>query len=432
MPLSRIITRTPQDAVAASEYLRSQGYTVETVSPEEFRITPAEVELNLDRCSPAEAVERAQALVESRTASTAVAAVPAGMPPQEGKIAVAYDITGRPVEFADQEEVERRQKSSSLWRALAAMLHRGWVHLGASLAGAWQSVKRPAVDFQRKRVEQHLLKFEAQLAREREEIRSGEELARERVRQETERQRQEAERAERQRPEQIAAERQAEQERARVAALHEAMIAAQRAAAPQQPPPQGPPPQVAPAVTQEAASANLNALLPPVELQPMVAAAKETVRSQPPRRRTEHARPLPERPRPLITVSRTAVATACGLSLLLLLGFVAYANRRSASPLSPGILMKDVKQTVPFGAATINPPAATSKPVVATPAGKHSPAVRRANQMLPAARPGARRLHRPLQDDSLGDNEIVVRHLKSPPPKPQPSTAKLKRHSDLE
>ena len=46
MPLARIITRNPQDAFAVSEYLRSEGYTVETVSPAEFRITPAEIELD--------------------------------------------------------------------------------------------------------------------------------------------------------------------------------------------------------------------------------------------------------------------------------------------------------------------------------------------------------------------------------------------------
>ena len=114
MPLARIITRTPKDAIAASEYLLSQGYTVETASPEEFHIIPAEIELNLDRCRPDEAVDRAKKLVESQRmavqAQTEAAAAPEPAHPHTAKIAVAYDITGRPVEFADQEETERRQK----------------------------------------------------------------------------------------------------------------------------------------------------------------------------------------------------------------------------------------------------------------------------------------------------------------------------------
>jgi len=63
---------------------------------------------------------------------------------------------------------------------------------------------------------------------------------------------------------------------------------------------------------------------------------------------------------------------AFGASLLLLLGFVAYANRRPASPLSPGALMlgTSVKQEVPFGPVTITPPAPS--PVAAIP--KPSPA----------------------------------------------------------
>lgn len=433
MPLARIITRTPQNAVAASEYLRSQGYTVETVSPQEFRITPAELELNLERCSPAEAVERAQARVESQgvvAEPAEVVAAPAVVPPQEGKIAIAYDITGRPVEFADEHEVERQQRPRSLGSALAAMLKRGRAYLATGLAGARQSVRRPASEFQRRRAEEHALKLEAELACEREEIRREEEMARERVRQEMERRRADAEDAERQRQQQIAAEQQAEQERARVAALHEARIGAEPAAAPQLSPPPVPPPEAVPAVAAEAAGEKLNGRPTPAELAPERKPTEEAVRQPPPRRLPERTASAARRPRPAIAISRTAVATACGLSLLLLLGFVAYANRRPASPLSPGALIREVKQDVPFGAATITPPAATSKPVVGTPASKRSPALRRATQPRPATQAGARQLRRPSQDVSLAEDEVVVRHLT--PPRPQPSTAKLKRHSDLD
>ncbi len=324
MPLARIITRTPEDAIAASEYLLSQGYTVETVSPGEFHISPTEIELNLDRCRPNEAVDRAKALVESQRmavqAQAEVAAAPEPAQPQTAKIPVAYDITGRPVEFADEEEPERRQKPDRIGRALASLLSR---------------VKAPAREFRRKRAEERTLKLEAELAREQEEIRREEELAR------------------------------------------------------------------------------------------------EPVRQQPPQRSPEPTRPSPmRRRRAPIAISRKAVAIAFGASLALLLGFVTYANRRPASPLSPGALMKDgwVKQDVPFGAATITPPAAAAPKLSSVaPTTKTSPAVRRANQ-----KPSASLHRRAPPADSPAEDEVAVRRSPAPRPKPQPSTAKLKRHSDME
>jgi len=428
MPLARIITRSPQDAFVVSEYLRSQGYTVETVSPNEFRITPAEIELDLGRWGIAQALERARALVESGGGAATpaeVAAAPEAALPQEDKIAVAYDIAGRPVEFAGQQEVEPRQRHNSISSALVAMLSRGGAFLITGLAGVWQSVKAPAIEFQRKRAEQHALKLEAQLAREREEIRRQEQLARERVRREMERQREEAEVAERRRQEEIAAEQQ-EQERARVAALHEAMIAAERAAPPQ-PPSQMLVPESAPVLDATAAS-NLDALPAPAAPALEREIAAEPLRQQP-RRSPERAQPvLARRRRTPIAISRTALATACSLSLLLLLGFVGYANRRPASQLLPGALRNDVKQDVPFGAATITPPAAASEHNPVKPA-KSSAAIRRPKRKLPANQPGGKQVRSSSQDSSLANDEAVVRHL-TPPPQPQPSTAKLKQHSD--
>ncbi len=334
MPLARIITRTPKDAIAASEYLLSQGYTVETASPEEFHIIPAEIELNLDRCRPDEAVDRAKKLVESQRmavqAQTEAAAAPEPAHPHTAKIAVAYDITGRPVEFADQEETERRQKPNRMGKALAFML--------AALAGAWQSVKSPVRGLQRRRAEQRALKLEAELAREREEIRREQELAR------------------------------------------------------------------------------------------------EPVRQQPPQRSSERTRPSPMRRRSApLAIPRKAVAIALGASLALLLGFAAYANRRPASPLAPGALMKNelVRQDVPFGAATITPtPAAVvPKPSASVPA-KASPAVRPATRKPSAGRRSAQLLRRPSHDDSPAADEVVVRRSPAPRPKPQPSAAKLRQQSD--
>ncbi|MGC2324050.1 MAG: hypothetical protein WA463_15570 [Terriglobales bacterium] len=383
MPLARIITRTPQDAVGASEYLRSLGYTVETVSPEEFRVTPAELELNLDRCGAAEAVERALALVESGAAVAAkmeTLPAPEPAPPQKAKVPIAYDITGQPVEFADQAEIESRPKDVGVRRALAAV-------------ATW--LGRPWNDFRQRRAEQRALKLEAEAARQQEEVRRKDELAQERLRQEIRRQREAAE----------------QQAQARVAALHQTKIAGEAAAAPEQPPP----PETAPVVAAEAAGDNLTVLPVPAELAPE--------RPQLPRRpqRPVHLR----RRRAPIAISRAAVATACGLSLLLIMGFVAYANRRPASPFLPGVLT-NVKQDVPFGAATITP-----SPVVSqrNPAGRRPAAMRLENRKPSAAQPGVRRSSRDNSQD-----EVVVRRLQPPQakPQPQPSTAKLKRHSDLD
>jgi len=167
----------------------------------------------------------------------------------------------------------------------------------------------------------------ARLARRREQ-----ELGRERARQERERQRMEAELAARRRQEQIAAERQAEQEWARVAALREASMVAEREAARQQ--------------------------------HCDLAVAEKPAPQQLTGRNPEPALPLARRRRGALLILRRIVATAFGAGLLLLLGFVAYSNRRPASPLSPGALMMStsVKQEVPFGPVTITPPAAAPKP----------------------------------------------------------------------
>jgi hypothetical protein len=132
---------------------------------------------------------------------------------------------------------------------------------------------------------------------------------------------------------------------------------------------------------------------------------------------------------------RRAVATAFGASLLLLLAFVAYANRRPASPLSPAVLMRDgqVKQNLPFGPATIMPAAAAvvPKPSAST-AAKAPTVVRPATRKPSAGRRSAQPLRRPTRDDSPAEDEAVVRHFTPPRARPQPSTAKLKQYSDTD
>ena len=114
-----------------------------------------------------------------------------------------------------------------------------------------------------------------------------------------------------------------------------------------------------------------------------------------------------------VSISGKALVIASAAGLLLLLGFVAYANRRPASPLAPGALLMNgsVKQSVPFGPATITPSAATPKPSPVPPANA-APAARPKTPKPSAARRSADLHRRPSRDDS--------------------STAKLKQDPDAE
>lgn len=409
MPLARIITRSPQDTVAAAEYLRSQGYTVETVSPEEFRVTPAELELDLNRCGPDEALSRVKALLEAPP-SDAASAQPFAPPPdptspRKAKVPVAYGITGQPVEFAEEEDdpvPERRQRPNSIGRALGSMLSRSKAQMAAAVAGAWKSVTGPARDFQRNMQERRALKLEAEVAMEREEVRREEEVARERLRQESERQRQE----------QFAADQQAEREMARAAELREAMIAAR----PQPAKHVNPPEPVAEGVAEPLTN---DLVAQPAELREETLVGSRDPQGLAPRPTPAQPVLVRRRRHAPILISRTAIATAVGASLLLLLGFVAYANRRPASQLLPGGIGA-VRQDLPFGAATITPPA----PPPQTRASAHA-------KTSPAVRSGYRKPGPAPRRSSRGDSDdVVVRHL--PQSQPQPTTANLKRHSDVD
>jgi hypothetical protein len=102
-----------------------------------------------------------------------------------------------------------------------------------------------------------------------------------------------------------------------------------------------------------------------------------------------------------VSISGKALAIASAAGFLLLLGFIAYANRRPASRLSPGALMMNgsVKQAVPFDPATITPPASTPRSSPDT-AANTAPAVRPATPKPSAGRRSADLHRRPSQDDS--------------------------------
>src|SRR5512142_1191213 len=59
MPLARIITPTAADASPIAERLRAHGYTVEVVSAEQVHISPADLEVDLQKCSRHEALAQA-------------------------------------------------------------------------------------------------------------------------------------------------------------------------------------------------------------------------------------------------------------------------------------------------------------------------------------------------------------------------------------
>jgi hypothetical protein len=59
MPLARIVTRSPEYAHRVAEELRARGYSVETVGPDDIPSSHAELEVTLEACSQAAALQRA-------------------------------------------------------------------------------------------------------------------------------------------------------------------------------------------------------------------------------------------------------------------------------------------------------------------------------------------------------------------------------------
>lgn len=74
MPLARIVVRQPSDAAALAEYLRTQGFEVETVEPGAAASAAADLEIDLERLPAEAALARAAQLAEERSADIWVAA----------------------------------------------------------------------------------------------------------------------------------------------------------------------------------------------------------------------------------------------------------------------------------------------------------------------------------------------------------------------
>ena len=65
MPLARIITTSADDSLELSMQLRSRGFRVETVAPDQIPSAPADLEVCLEECAPEEVLTKAALVKES-------------------------------------------------------------------------------------------------------------------------------------------------------------------------------------------------------------------------------------------------------------------------------------------------------------------------------------------------------------------------------
>ena len=435
MAVARIIPGDSQVTQQAAEYLRSHGYQAEVGGTGDSG-TAAEIEIDLRGLSSEEALARAAAAVEER----------ANLPTRR---AIAYDITGRPVEFTSDEEPAEEDKGGSVWASVRELVSslaipfshlREWVEESRKAALERRAAReqtrlaeeqRLAEDGRRKQEEIAL-----QLQAEEEERRAVEIEQRRRV-ESAERERQAA--AERHRAAQLKAEAQRraeEQERHRQQALIEqerrkAAEEADRVEREQQLRRQELQQALAAAAreqrrNEEAArglmeqfrrEARLDARREQFEVEQQNAeqqtnAAEEMLE----RREPAHAEPALRPTSKRDADWRKAAIIAAGLALLATFGYAAYQSRKPAAPLSNSDLVRSqsVMQPVPFGAATITPPQA-SPTTPQLPQRSAAPATTHQAVQAPAPQPKRRasRRTRSTADDSVADDEVVIHRRSS-------------------
>ncbi len=429
MPLARIVTRTPAELAALSEYLRTRGYTVEFVEPGTLRSTPAELEMDLQDCTAEEATSRG------------VSAAEAAQSHRERRV-IAYDITGRPVAFADDEEPPAKagnaitQAWNSLRQGAREMLEnlrlssgrlRDWVEEGRQTVREYRSRQREERD--RAQAEK-MRQQEAQvLAREAERARrQGEEEARRR------------ELAERSRLLQEESVRQAAADQARreqEEAARRVKLAAARERIRQQ---------QEETMRKELAERERR-LLERFQREAHRDVVQERFQVEQSSARHEVApaeaalarrQVQPPQPRRFQRDGdwKKAAVVACVIALLATLGYAAYANRQPAAPLSNRALVRSqtVSQPVPFGAATVPPPQATT-----TQQARQQRALPQSDiaPTAPAPKPSPRlRHHRRSKaaEDMIAEDEVVVHHTATAttPSRRNTATSGPKRISDLE
>jgi hypothetical protein len=102
MPLPRIITKSADDSLELSMQLRSRGFRVETVAPDQIPGVPADLEVCLEECAPEDVLTKAAVVQESEDLWVFVA--PGALDERPRPIRV-IPLTPQVVEFRTPEHV---------------------------------------------------------------------------------------------------------------------------------------------------------------------------------------------------------------------------------------------------------------------------------------------------------------------------------------
>jgi hypothetical protein len=488
MPLARIITRLPQETAALAEYLRTQGYTVETVSSYDGdSSTLADLEISAEQYSLADAMTRArelaaqgwdimvspgvinpapleapaeielkpaaelnpEAILESQQGPAPMEAVPL-----ESSIEVPLPealMTAAPMETVPTARRPRMKMTRNWNRAWTQATRVAWsnaaqrafVVLGKITAAAaylWQTSKREAARFATRlqefgsaqRAQSALLaanmaakmKEIRRLKEEREALETAARLRHMESERET-RIRQAHEREERARLLQLEAERESQRRAEHAAQQRQIQTEAEAARIPE--------------LQRQMQMESERESQPHTELP---SSSESIHRAQAPANGNQYAANLRRRS------SRQqdwqmAFAGAGAAAVVLIVAFGVLGARRPAEKFAP---THAVEQQLPFGAATIRPAASTIRPNTAPPpvAKANSPAARSASPVegtaprlvTTVATSSRKRTSTLPNNDSGDDEEVVVRHFAPLRAPARPATKKsadgVKHYSDLD
>jgi hypothetical protein len=130
------------------------------------------------------------------------------------------------------------------------------------------------------------------------------------------------------------------------------------------------------------------------------------------------------------------MVAAAVVALLATMGYAAYESRHPASPLSNRDLVRSqaISQPVPFGAATVTPPAPATNPHPMLPQSSVAPPPSANPKPSPgvSSRPQMKRQSHRSADDTIADDEVVVHRASTPAPPRAASSSGTKHYSDLQ
>jgi hypothetical protein len=430
MPVARIVTRFAEEAAPLIGRLRARGYTIEVVDPGTFRVTPADLEIALDRMQTPEALAGAVRFARECDAEVFVAA---GLSLDEEAaralrgVAVRRSVLAEGLKkliapFRRLGAEAHADRAARRQRVLAREMARETEKKQRAEEKAAQAAERARL--QQEAAERDRLAHEAARARQQQE----QEARLVRLREEEERGRVEHEGAlARQREQEVRQREEAArrgEEAARLAAERKAQLAERRRE--EETAQQKRAAQAARLVAEEQERRRVAAELAQAE--------RERQREESERRRLAGAAALveakrrdaqalqrapaarrEERPRPAAAVPpepagnrimKRAFAAAASLAVLMALGWGAYQNRMPAAPLSNQQRVRgaEIQQDVPFGAATIKPKRAAQKPPAAPQKTQAKPAPAGAPKPSPVKRT---RRYAADDVDMVAEDEIV-------------------------